>query len=81
VYLRRALRQRPSLELRRRVERLLETLASTSPRHIRDGRLLEVLGWLDTMKSQRLLEELAGGAADAWLTREAKVALARRTAH
>jgi WD40 repeat protein len=80
VYLRRALRQRPSLELRRRVERLLETLTSTSPRHLRDGRLLEVLEWLDTAESRRLLEELAGGAADVWLTCEAKAALKRRTA-
>jgi hypothetical protein len=79
VYLRRALRQRPSLELRRRVERLLETLAPTSPRHLRDGRLLEVLEWLDTGESRRLLEELAGGATDAWLTRAAKAALGRRT--
>jgi hypothetical protein len=78
VYLRRVLRQRPSLELRRRVERLLEILTATSPRHVRDGRLLEVLEWLDTAESRRLLEELAGGAAHAWLTREAKAARARQ---
>jgi hypothetical protein len=41
---------------------------------------VEVLEWLETPESRRLLEELAGGEADAWLTREAKAVLRRRPA-
>jgi WD40 repeat protein len=78
--LRQALRQKPSLELRRRAERLLEKLAVESPKRLRTRRAVEVLEWLETPESRRLLEELAGGEADAWLTREAKAVLRRRPA-
>jgi hypothetical protein len=70
-----ALRSNASLELRRRAEGLLEELATE---HLRAGRALEVLEWLNTPESRRLLGELARGAPDAWLTREAKAALERR---
>jgi hypothetical protein len=74
-----ALRRKPSLELRHRAERLLEKLATESPERLRTRRAVEVLEWLDSAESRRLLKELADGAEDAWLTREAKAALARRT--
>jgi hypothetical protein len=77
--LRQALREGPSLEARRRLQRLLDALAVDSPERWRCARAVEVLEWLDTNESRRLLEELADGAADAQLTREAKAALTRRT--
>jgi WD40 repeat protein len=75
VYLRQTLEQRPSLEVRRRVEQLLEMLVADSPEHLRNGRALEVLEWLNTPNSRQLLDELAHGAPDAWVTREAKASL------
>lgn len=73
--LRHALNSKPSLESRRRLHHLLENLASDSPEHRRALRALEVLGWVDTLESRRLLKELADGPDDACLNREAKQAL------
>jgi hypothetical protein len=77
--LRRALRNRPSLETRRRLETLLEKLKdlpipSTT---VRGWRAVEVLEHLATPEAQRLLEEWAGGEPEARLTREAKASLER----
>ncbi len=78
TYLRQSLRQRPTLELRRRVERLLGLFAADSPDSLRLRRALEVLEWLNTQESRRLLEQLAHGAPGARLTREAKASLERK---
>jgi hypothetical protein len=77
VYLRQALERQPSLELRRRAERLLEGLAPDSVAHLRQDRALEVLEWLDTPEARHLLGTLARGTSGAWLTRQAETSLHR----
>jgi WD40 repeat protein len=77
--LRRALAGNPSLEQRRRVERLLDKAAApvTSPEQLRALRAVEVLERAGTPEARRVLAALAVGAADARLTREARAALGR----
>ncbi len=75
--LRQTLREKPSLELRRRAETLLDKMMRETPERLRQRRAVELLEWLKTAESRRLLEALAGGAADAWLTQEAKASLRR----
>jgi hypothetical protein len=78
--LRRTLENKPSLEVRRRIERLLEETRdapetiSASPREVRGVELLENIG---TIEACRVLQTLAGGIDEAELTREAKASLAR----
>jgi hypothetical protein len=72
--LRKALTGRPSLEQRKRIERLLERLAGEK---VTLGRALEALEHANTPEARQLLETLAGGEAEAWRTREAKAALQR----
>ena len=52
-----------------------------SPEELRALRAVELLEQLDTPGARRLLRSLAGGAAGARLTREAKEALDRSAAH
>jgi WD40 repeat protein len=68
-----------SLEARRRVEQLLENLRDRPApgESLRTLRALAVLEYAGTPEARGLLQELAGGAADAWLTREAGAAWAR----
>jgi hypothetical protein len=77
--LRQALEGKPSLELRRRVQAVLEHLRGpvTQPEMLRSLRAVAVLEDIATPEARRLLEELAAGAAEARLTREAKAALRR----
>jgi hypothetical protein len=75
--LREALAGGPTPEVRRRVERLLEDAASLAPGRLRQVRVVEVLEYAGTPEARRLLEELAGGAPEARLTREAQAALGR----
>jgi RNA polymerase sigma factor (sigma-70 family) len=77
--LNKALEGKPSIEVRRRAEHLLERLRASgeSGERLRQGRALEVLEAIATPEASGLLEELAGGPAEEWLTREAKVALKR----
>ncbi len=69
----------PSLETRRRAERLLErvTAQALTAEQLRLVRALEVLEQINTAEARRLLEELAKGAPGALLTREAQAALER----
>jgi WD40 repeat protein len=69
----------PPLELRRRVERLLDKRLVPSTGQIRDLRAVELLELIGSEKSRQLLQSLAGGVADARLTRQAKSALIRLT--
>jgi Tol biopolymer transport system component len=71
-----ALRGRPSVELRRRVELLLRKL-DASPETLRTVRAVEVLERIGTPEARRLLRALAGGAPSAHRTREAQAALKR----
>jgi WD40 repeat protein len=74
------LKNRPSLELRRRAEELLGRLTSgeeTSAEGLRQLRTVEVLEGVGTPEAKGLLEKLAQGAPGARLTREARAALQR----
>jgi hypothetical protein len=78
-FLRRRLKENPSVEFRQRAERLLRRLTGfvTVPEAMRRVRAVEVLEHLGTAEAQQVLKELAGGAPEARLTREAKAALER----
>jgi hypothetical protein len=78
--LRRVLADKPSLEVRRRVEPMvkdLERRTATCSTALRDWRAVEVLEYLGTPEARQLLQRLAGGVPSALLTREAKAALQR----
>jgi hypothetical protein len=70
---------KPTLEIRRRIERLLERLQApvTAPDQLRALRGIEVLERIGTPDAKQVLERLAGGSPGLTLTREAKAALAR----
>jgi hypothetical protein len=78
--LRQALATAESLEVRQRLERLLELLpekwAVTNPDALRVVRGVWALQRIGTPEARRLLESLAAGAAGARVTREARDALA-----
>jgi hypothetical protein len=65
-----------SEEAHRRAKLLLEKIRS-APSLLRAQRGVEVLVRLGTAEARRLLEELAQGPAEAWLTQEARAAAAR----
>jgi RNA polymerase sigma factor (sigma-70 family) len=77
--LRKALEGKPSPEMRRRVERLLDRLSGPTdqPEVLRAVRAVEVLEQVGTPEARRVLEALGKGAAEARLTAEARAALAR----
>jgi WD40 repeat protein len=77
--LRRALADRPVVEVRMRLERLLGKLqeAPVSAERLRTLRALEVLEYTATPEARRLLRQLAEQGDGAWLTREADQALER----
>ncbi len=75
--LRKALSARPSPELRRRVEELLEQLTGGSSQKLYERRAVEVLEHLGNPEARRLLESLAGGVSEAQLTRDARASLER----
>jgi RNA polymerase sigma factor (sigma-70 family) len=84
--LRRALDQKPSLEKRRRIEDILDraSFLVRDPELLRGIRTIEVLEYIATggagatrVAAIDLLRQVAGGAPEARLTREAKAALRR----
>ncbi|MGH7224735.1 MAG: WD40 repeat domain-containing protein, partial [Gemmataceae bacterium] len=77
--LRRALANKPTLELRRRIEPMLAKLEAAIPSGdaLRSLRAVRVLEHIDPAKARRLLRELAKGAEGASLTRAAQAALTR----
>jgi WD40 repeat protein len=80
--LQKALEGKPSVEMRRQVERLLERLETTgpSPDALRPLRALEVLERIGSPEARQVLEALAKGQPDATLTQDAKAALGRLAA-
>jgi hypothetical protein len=64
-----------SLEFRRRVEGLIESLAEWSPEDLRALRAIEALEHMDNPDAEKLLKALARGSPDARLTREAEASL------
>ena len=77
--LRQALAGRTSLEMRRRLERLLEKLQQkeVAPEYLRMLRVVEVLEHHGTPAAREVLLTLAGGVAEARLTQEVQAALKR----
>jgi hypothetical protein len=75
--LRKVLAGQPSLELRRRVEQLLEQLESLPAAQLQKLRAVEALERIGTPEAEELLRTLATGAAAARLTREARASLQR----
>jgi WD40 repeat protein len=80
-YLRQALKNPPSEEVRRRLQALLQKLAS-NPRQInsldlRRHRALHVLEHIGSARARQVLEGLAKGAEESSLTRDAKESVAR----
>jgi hypothetical protein len=70
---------KPTLEVRRRVERLLERLRGPVPpgQRLQALRAVEVLEHIGTPEARQLLEPLGQGAPAARLTQEAKASLER----
>jgi WD domain, G-beta repeat/Eukaryotic translation initiation factor eIF2A len=76
--LRKALADRPSLEVRRRVQTILNGLeGKEAPIHLRQSRALEVLELLATPQARELVAALARGYPEARLTREAATTQSR----
>ena len=71
----------PSLEVNRRIDRLLAQYASTewqfSTDSLRTIRCIEVLERIGTAEAQAVLKNLSQGAPAAWVTREARASLKR----
>jgi hypothetical protein len=68
---------RPSLEVQRRLQQLLDNLADYSPEHRRLLRSVQVLEQAATPVAKQALDLLAKGAAGPRLAEEAKLSLAR----
>jgi WD40 repeat protein len=68
--------EKPSLEVQRRLQQILESIENKLEA-LRTVRAVEVLEWIATPEAARLIDELANGAADARLTREASAAKRR----
>jgi hypothetical protein len=78
--LRKMLVGKPSLEVRRRVESLLDRLSPRrSPERLRSLRCMEVLEQIGTPAAGEVLTSLAKGATESQLTREARASLERLT--
>ncbi|HEY7154760.1 MAG TPA: sigma-70 family RNA polymerase sigma factor [Gemmataceae bacterium] len=77
--LRRTLANKPSLEVRRQIQTLLDNLHApvTRPETLRALRAVAVLEDIASPEARRVLEQLARGTAEARLTREAKSSLRR----
>jgi hypothetical protein len=77
--LQQALNEKPTLEVRRQLEELLQRIRSLqcTPEELQSVRVIEVLEHIATPDAKRLLTTLAAGAPGAVLTEEARTALAR----
>jgi WD40 repeat protein len=77
--LQKALESKPSLEVTRRIEEILEKVKrpASSSEWWRALRALQAIEYAETPEAQQLLESLASGHSDSLLTQEAKASLAR----
>jgi RNA polymerase sigma factor (sigma-70 family) len=77
--LRKALQDKPALEVARRIEKLLEKLDQGPPHpdELRAVRALRSLERIGTPEARDVLRVMAKGAERAWLTEEARAALER----
>ncbi|MBI3409579.1 MAG: WD40 repeat domain-containing protein [Planctomycetes bacterium] len=69
--LRQALRKSPTLEVQRRLEKILERIDAGTPEILRGIRAVEALEWIASPEALLLLDTLAAGAPDTALTRDA----------
>lgn len=76
--LRQSLAGKPPLEVRRRIQQLLDQTRDWTPERLRDHRAIQALEHIGTRPAQELLQTLAEGAPGASRTEEAKTALRRR---
>jgi len=67
----------PSLELRRRLEQLLEKLTVQTPEQLRWPRAIQAVEWMDTTEATPLLEALAKDAPSRVVRQDATAALER----
>jgi RNA polymerase sigma factor (sigma-70 family) len=79
VALHRAHEKNPSLEVRRRIDQLMQDMRDrpATGEALRLGRALAALEYAGTPDARRLLSELADGADGAWLTQQARAAFLR----
>jgi RNA polymerase sigma factor (sigma-70 family) len=77
VPLRRALADKPTLEVRRRIQQLIDQAQSRRGDWLRRLWAVQALERMHTPRARRLLESLADGAPGATLTEDAKAALRR----
>lgn len=75
--LRKAATAHPGLEVRCRIDRLLERAAGWNPDRLRASRAVMVVEQMGTPPARKLLKKLAAGVPEARLTREAQAALER----
>ncbi|HTU92770.1 MAG TPA: WD40 repeat domain-containing protein, partial [Gemmataceae bacterium] len=75
--LRRTLENKPSLEVRRRIQQLLDQSRDWTAERLRDHRAIQVLEHIGTLSARERLQALAEGAPEAYRTEEAKTALRR----
>ncbi|MHB1424185.1 MAG: sigma-70 family RNA polymerase sigma factor [Gemmataceae bacterium] len=75
--LRDALQGKPSLEVRRRMQQLLDQTRDWTPQRLRDHRAIQALEHIGTRQAKEVLRALAEGAPEARLTEEAKATLHR----
>ena len=76
--LRKKLAEKPSLEMRQRIQQILSKLEpSVSAERLRTLRAIQVLEYVGTAEAKENMRALAKGVPDARLTREAKAALER----
>lgn len=75
--LRKALHGKPSLEVRRRLQQLLDQSRDWTPERLRDHRAIQALEHIGTPQAKEVLQRLAAGAPETLRTDEAKAALRR----
>ncbi len=75
--LRRALENKPSLEVRRRIQQLLDQTRDWTAERLRDHRAIQALEHIGTRQAKEVLLRLAAGAPETLRTEEAKTALRR----
>ena len=77
--LRQRLAEKPTADLRKRLESILSRVRSAPPpaSSVRDSRAVQVLELVGSAEARALLKGLASGAPGAPLTHDARLALAR----
>ena len=78
--MKKALAARPTLEMRQRIEKLLDRLATIvplPPEILRNLRALEVLEEINTPEARQIIETLTKGAAHARVTQDAQATMGR----